>query len=109
MSPETKYFIADHLLKAIYKTHGHDHDRNTDGRCTDGQPDDEFRKGLLPVKGDSLCYEYRNIQTAFFWYLTKVFYLNVMIKVIMGKVQISAFVKKCGIAIMKGSFLYCLF
>ena len=66
MPPETKYFIADHLLKAIYKTHGYDHDRNTNGRGTDGEPDDEFRKGLLPVKGDSLCYEYRNIQSAYF-------------------------------------------
>ena len=66
MSPKTENLIADHLLKTIYKAHGHDHDGYTDGRSADGQPDDEPGKSLFPVKGNSFSYEDRNIQTAYF-------------------------------------------
>ncbi len=73
MSPEAEHLITDYSLETVYKAHGHNHDGHADGGGGYGQPDDEFGKGLLPVKGDSPGYEYRYIQSAYIWYLTKVF------------------------------------
>jgi hypothetical protein len=87
MPPKTKNLVADHLLKAIYKTHGYDHNSHADAGSADGKPDDEPRKCLLPVKGYSFCYEDRNIQTAYFCYLTNVFYLTVMIRITWEKLK----------------------
>src|SRR6187549_2267600 len=68
-----------------------------------------FEKVFCRLKAIRFAMKTETFNRHIFWYLTKVFYLNVMIKVNMGKVKISAFVKNCSIAIMKGSFACCLF
>lgn len=41
MSPEAEYFIADHLLEAIYETQCNDHYSNAQCGSANGQPDNK--------------------------------------------------------------------
>jgi hypothetical protein len=66
MPPETEYFLADGVLKAIGNGHGHYHNGHAEHRGRRGQPDNKPGKRFLPVKGDAFCYETGYAQTCSF-------------------------------------------
>ena len=63
MTPKTKNFITDYILKTVYKTQCHNHYRHTDGGRTNGKPNDKTGESILPVKSYSFGYKCRYIQS----------------------------------------------